>query len=710
MIEKVKADFTVLSVSEFIKEIYLYSDPFSVVWFAKNGKAKKSYVEIYAGFDIETFTVPGDHYAYMWIWQFSFYTKNGNYIIIGRTWDEFVKMIDAIKKILHLSAERRLLIGVANLSYEHQFLKCHFPFRWSKTFAKEKRQPLLAVLDDCIEFRDILAITGGSLATLAKEYTKTQKMAGDLDYSVPRTYADDLFSITTKTERMYCYTDVAIVAEFMQYLFNTYIIPEHYIPMTKTGLLRRKVKKKIREKGNGHKFAIMREIYRCFPASKSFYDWMMQYCFRGGYVHGNVRYADRVVNVRSFDITSSYPYTMLAYDGFPVSPFREENPADFWDLYNGGKHCLMMQIIFTNLRAKTDHAIESKSKCISISRNALIDNGRIRRCAQCNVVLTELDFTCYELYYAWDSMKIERVYSAVKGRLPKYLLEPLAEAYEQKAKMKHDGKSGTTEYALYKSLVNSAYGMSVTRMVEAEVCMMPKSGEWFINDSGFDYEKERKKAFLLPQWGVYICAYSRFRILSAIYALGSDAVYSDTDSIKFVGDHNDYFEYVNKKTRETMSSVCKRYNLDYNLFYDLGSFEAEYDGEEVQSKFLGAKRYLIKHDDKYEVTVAGLPKKALTGYFNRLKIQHEIFDYGKYPLDLFEIFRNKMLMDSEVSLKNAHCYNDEPHSSIINGTVCIEQASVGIYGIDFTMKLSDFYVALILAEKERNKIYENRIY
>lgn len=252
--------------------------------------------------------------------------------------------------------------------------------------------------------------------------------------------------------------------------------------------------------------------------------------------------------------------------------------------------------------------------------------------------------------------------------------------------------------------------MCVTRLVEKEIKMSDISCEWYADPKGFNYDEERKKAFLLPQWGIYICAYSRFRILSAIAALGKDACYSDTDSIKYVGNHDDYFAAVNKHTQKTMRDVCDRYGLDYKLFYDLGSFEREYDGDTVTAKFMGAKRYLIKHKDKFELTLAGLPKKALQGYFDRLKLQYEIYQYGEYPINMFDLFCDRMLLQAEVSLKNAHSYNDTPHETTINGYKCMELSSVGIYPIDFTMKLTDFYLALIQIEKERTEIYEDRIY
>lgn len=446
--------FTVITVGDFLKYPYLYDNPIDSIWISKKGKNKHCYLQLYCGFDIETYTTES-HNGYMYIWQFSLYGKDGNFIIIGRTWSDFVKLIDTLIDDLRLSKEKRLIIAVANLSFEHHFMKRHFSGRWTKLFAKEKRQPMYAVIDDCVEFRDVLMITGGSLSTLAKEYTKTQKLKGDLDYSIPRTR----FTQLTDKELQYCYNDVAILSEFMEYLFNKYIIPDKWIPLTKTGLLRREVKKALSSRGNGIKREIMREIYRCYPDNYDFYQLLMQWCFRGGYTHGNVRHAGKVLhNVKSYDITSSYPYTMLAYDGFPVSPLRRENPDDFYTLFNAGKHCLIFSAIFTNIRCKTDHAIESKSKCRVLSNNAIIDNGRVRSAGIMSVVMTELDFINYMLFMEWDNVQIEWLYSSVKGRLPRYLLMPIAKAYERKAKLKKGGKSKSPEYALQKSLVNSGYG------------------------------------------------------------------------------------------------------------------------------------------------------------------------------------------------------------------------------------------------------------
>lgn len=672
-----------IQAQDFISSPKTYIKPIKLITLHSRGKKECRYYQLYCGFDIETYTIPESHKAYMYVWQFSIY-GNENYVIIGRTWSEFHRLIDCLKKVLNLNSKRRIIIGVANLGYEFQFIRKQF--RWSKIFAKEIRQPIYAIMDNCIEFRDILQITGGSLVQLSKDYTVTQKLSGDLDYTIPRNSQTPL----TNDELQYCINDVAIVSEFMEYLFTTYIIPHKFIPLTKTGLLRREVKK-------GCSYNAKLEIYRCYPSDYNLYHNLMLWCFRGGYTHGNILFMDKKIKgLSGWDITSSYPYTMLAYDGFPVSPLLKEDPAEFNSRIN--THCCIIHAIFHDLKAKTPHAIESLSKCLSVSANKIIDNGRIRKADFIEVYITDLDYKIYDLYYDFSSVEILELYTSIKGRLPRYLLKPLWIAYEKKATLKKEGKSGTQEYTLAKSYINSAYGMCVTRLTEYEV-ILDNENNWDTVYS-FDYEKEKSKAFLLPQWGIYISAYSRYRLLTTLYKIQKNGtyqgIYCDTDSIKYVGNYDHIFEKDNEQTQQIMKKVCADYNLDYNLFNDLGSWEKEYSG--VMGKFLGAKRYIITNEKGVtSTTIAGLPKKALIEYCE------------KYNKNIYDVFSHNMIMNVEVAFKNASCYNDEPHTDIIEGVRMNELSSVGIYPIEFTMKLDDFYMKQILQFKERYTNYEDRI-
>ena len=70
-----------------------------------------------SAFDIETTSLylDGDiKSAPMYVWQFGI---NG-YVVIGRTWDEFENMLQAIIKKLDLAEDKRLVIYVHNLSFE----------------------------------------------------------------------------------------------------------------------------------------------------------------------------------------------------------------------------------------------------------------------------------------------------------------------------------------------------------------------------------------------------------------------------------------------------------------------------------------------------------------------------------------------------------------------------------------------------------------
>lgn len=680
-------EYLAITYNEFMKNPLLYLDYDDIVWIHKQGKNKHGYVHMYCGFDIETYTIPENHHGYMYIWQFSMYGKS-NYIVYGRTWYEFQNFINALIEYLNLSHERRLIVGVGNLSFEHQFMKQWF--KWGYCFARELRKPIVACLEnETIEFRDVLMITGGSLKQLAKEYTVTQKVDGeDLGYDIPRNYTTPL----TEKNLNYCLKDVAILAEYMYYIFNTYIIPDHYVPMTKTGLLRRQVKKSM-----GKRYIIKQEIYRAYPIDYKLYQLLMQYCFRGGYTHGNVRHMGKKISgFRSRDITSSYPYTMLCYDGFPNSPLKQEPVSLFYKRLE--THCCIFEVTFLKIKSKTDHAIESKSKCVDLSSDAIIDNGRVRCASVMTVWLTELDYVIYNKFYKWQTMTVNHLFTSVKGKLPKYLRLPLAHAYMKKAEMKHKGLSGTPEYALYKSLVNSAFGMCVTRLQEKEIKLSELFCEWYADGSAFDYEKEKKKAFLLPQWGIYVCAYSRYRLLNVLYATGQDGIYCDTDSIKYFGDYEKMFEQINNDTTLTVKKMCEELDLNYDLFYDLGSFESEYNGDYLSGKFLGAKRYIITHNGEDYVTIAGLPKQALIEYCKA------------NGLDIYDIFHDGMLLNIDVSMKNAVTYNDRDHYDIIDGVKCHERSSVGIYPNTFKLSLQSYYVNLINNYVKEWKNYENRIY
>lgn len=276
--------------------------------------------------------------------------------------------------------------------------------------------------------RDPLPISGGSLAQLAKDFTKTQKLVGDLDYSILRNSNTPI----KKGELQYTINDVVILKEWSEFIFRTYIIPQKYVPLTKTAILRRKVKDKA-PKG------VSDAIVVCMPSEK-LYHLMMKYLFRGGYVHANICNTDIILhNVTSLDLTSSYP-AQMNHGYYPMGKFYRINNIDS-EKFNHliEQECCMMVVTFYGITSTTNHSIESSSKCIELI-NPLIDNGRVASAEKMTVFINEVDYSLYCMFYKWDSMDIQVFYHTIRGRLPTYILDVLNEEYYNKAILKQSGK------------------------------------------------------------------------------------------------------------------------------------------------------------------------------------------------------------------------------------------------------------------------------
>ena len=649
----------------------------------KKGKNPMFYKILYCGFDIETTNIiDGEKKeAYMYHWRFSV----NNDVFLGRTWKSFNLFLSAFVRFNELSENIKVIIWVANLPFEFQFFRKRV--RVNKVFAKERLKPLYALCNDCLEFRDCLQITGGNLEFLAKNFTRTKKMVGDLDYSIIRNSK----TILTEKEKQYCINDVVILSEFSEFIFNEYIIPQKFIPITKTGLLRQKVK--FNAPKNIHDI-----IDYCMPPER-LYKIMMRWLFRGGYVHANIcKVGDLLYSVGSFDLTSSYP-AQMNHGYYPCGRlYRIKNVSHetFYSLIK--EECCMFVITFFNIKSITNHSIESKSKCMFLSNDAVIDNGRVSSASKMTVFITEIDFEIYRMFYSWDNFEIDVFYHTIRGKLPRYLLDVLNSEYEGKAILKKQGKEKTKEYAIKKGSVNSAYGLLVTRMVENEVIY---DGEWSVENDNFNYEKEKSKLVLLPQWGIYVTAHARFAVLSTMKkviddskGLIDDVVYSDTDSLKIenVDSHRWIFEEYNEK----IITLNKSLFPGKPLFWDLGCFD--YEGTSEKFKTLGAKRYINTKKGKIEVTIAGLPKGTLQDYCEKKNI------------DIYEFFNSGMMLDIGFSNKLTTKYNDEYHSALVDGELMEEFSSVALYDIPFTMSLDKYYLSLILElEKEKEK-YEKRVY
>lgn len=755
----------------------------------------KNISDICMGFDIE-FTkvvdeqdcVVTDARSYMYHWQFAV----NDLIITGRTWNEFDTFFDilatATKRELdnamytngELSEEMQpeVIIWVANLPCEFQFIKDRI--KSHKIFAKDKRK---IVTDDMqtgaiaehrkkgkktyikytpvFRLQDCLAVTGGSLAQLAKDFTATKKLKGDLDYTITRNSQ----TVLTDKELHYCYNDVAILSEWHKYYYKTYIV-QNYAPLTMTGLLRHEVKKLQTEQD-------LIDVQNMLPNYPE-YEYAMNYLFKGGYAHANAFNTNIEIDneVYSWDITSSYPYVMLCYNSYPLAQFNDDknlettfnqlskNPVDLQDFIETltDKVRFYATVEITCPVSKTQNTYISISKCINdkeiyMYSNAyaddnypvtLLDNGRINRTARTITAETDLDILTILDMYDFAEIKFSNVKSCYKlGSLPGFLTEPIKNNYELKCKLKHAGKSGTTEYVLSKVKVNAGFGMTCAKLVLNNIDYDEIQRKWITKTTVDEQNGKTESAimneqlFLNPMWGIWVTSFARRRLMQVIIKAGDKSVVSDTDSIYSKKD-DELVAYINKINEEVEAKNALIFNNN-PVFLDLGTWDkqsVDKNGNHIAyERFatMGSKRYVLYgwNDGKYgwKQTIAGLPKPVLKKFCekynkcvdkmkkaksnnNQRMIQYcdkyfDIIDpYQDYDrqkhIDVMQVFNNKdgFFIPKQFSQKTCVKYHDTDHSDYVtdkagNTELMSEKSSMSVVDVDFSLKMSDKYLTVL---------------
>lgn len=683
--------------------------------------SSKQCISVYpvaAAFDIETTNDEETKAAYMYHWQFAL----ADNVFAGRTWDDFFLLIDYLTQSAYYS-KGILYVFIHNMDFEATFLIPRLYNRGliKRVFAKSQHDPLEIELTNGIIFRDTAALTNMSLAALAKNYTKTQKLKGDLDYKIKRNSSTPL----TEAEKQYCINDVVILKEYAEQLHAEYTLNRLKIPLTSTGIVRQYIKTQIPVE---KRWPIKKSVQKLFPKTLKAYQNAMRYLFRGGYTHAQTGACDQILHdVTSYDLTSAYPSVMI-HNVYPMTEFHEvydPTTERIEKMISDGK-AVLFTVEFTNIRARGAHCYESKHKLIDFSRDqAVFENGRLYRAAKATVLITEVDYEIYKMVYDWDKIEIINARYAHKARLPEYLYRSVLEFYRNKQELKLKCKEieKSLEYAANdphateadvnilkdclsntkkmlmkaKGMLNSTYGMCVSRLnfgtwtygshvdpdTEEEVI------GWYEED-GQTYETQTARQVLSPYWGIYVTAYTRLRIMKALCHFDEYALYSDTDSVKILNTApgmQEYFDSINAEIRERNRVICERYQLPYELYADLGTFDCE--GTYDRFKTLGAKRYIYEKHGLIEAVIAGLPKSATDQFVEK---------FG--PDAMFRKFRDGMWF--EYADKNAHHYAAET-SAVIDGERMHEYASCYIYETSFGMTIEPVFISQIAERKEKFK-------
>lgn len=660
---------------------------------------KEWYFNIPCAFDIETTSFidsNGDKCACMYIWMLGI---NG-YVVIGRTWDELMIAINIISKFLELGDGLYLPIYVHNLSYEFQFIKDRF--EWEKIFSLDSRKPNYARTKSGIEFRCSYQLSGTNLATVGKNLQKYKvaKMVGDLDYSKIRNSKTEL----SKDELKYCIHDVLVVMAYIQECIDIEGDITQ-IPMTKTGYVRRYVKKKCLGTSK-HRNVRYRKFIKNLTLGVDEYK-LLRRAFQGGFTHASSFYSGQILHdVDSYDFTSSYPTVMLC-ELFPMSKGEYVTINSMDDFYNNlNMYCCLFDVKFTNIRAKVLYEdYLSKSHCYNIV-NSEVNNGRIVNADSLITTITDIDFKIISAMYEWDNIQIGTFIRYKKQYLPKEFIDAILTLYEDKTKLK-DVKGKETEYMLAKANLNSLYGMIVTDICRDEV--LYEDSEWNVLTADIEtcikkYNNSRAR-FLFYPWGVWVTAYARLNLFTGIISCGEDYIYSDTDSIKILhGDkHLDYIEKYNDMVNQKISNAMTYigYPIERTRPKTIKGIEKpigiwDYEGHYNSFKTLGAKRYIWQNDNGYQMTIAGLNKK--TGLEYLLSLESD-------DVTVFDLFTNDMYIPKGHTGKMIHTYIDEPRKGYIEdyqGNIAEydEVSCLYMEDADYTLSIGREYANYLMGIRE----------
>ena len=666
-------------------------------WIRKTRK-KIYYCNYPVSFDIETssFEVNGEKQVCMYIWQYAI----GDNVYIGRTWYEFMQFNKILTDGLGLNENRRLIVYVHNLSYEFQFMRKYYD--WCDIFALAERKLIYACTVTGIEFRCSYILSNKSLDSLGASLKKPiAKLKGSLDYDLIRSSDTPL----DNEELQYCIHDVLIVTEYIREL----IVQEGNIlkiPLTQTGYVRRYCKKMCLYGDSDDKykridsFMRYRKLMDRLTLTKHEY-FMLKRAFMGGFTHANIFYVDRVLqDVESQDLTSSYPTVCIA-DLFPMSKGKLVHPETMkeFDKYVH-KYCCVFDIRIYNLQNTfLNEAIISKSKCWECV-NPVINNGRLESADMIGITITEQDYFMFSKFYTWDNVAVGDMYVYRRGYLPTPFIESILKFYTDKTVLKgltDDEGHELEEYTLSKGMLNSTYGMTVTDICRSEIVY---DGMWAENIP--DYEQaiadynESKGRFLFYPWGVWVTAHARRNILSAIYNIGNDYVYSDTDSVKYLHPekHTEFFEQYNTEIIEKLKKAMRYHGISEDAIQPenskgikkpMGVFTDE--GKYLKFKTQGAKRYMYTNERGTSITVAGLGKKQGGQYITSQK-------------DPYKFFSNGMFIPAQHTGKLLHTYIDE----VMEGDATDYQgkrfhyrelSGVHLGPCEFSMSMTDQFLQLL---------------
>lgn len=460
-----------------------------------------------------------------------------------------------------------------------------------------------------------------------------------------------------------------------------------------------------------------------------------------------------ITSMKSKDKCSHYPFQMVAKK-FPMArgTFIGEVNEDYLDWAIEEDWCCLFTVVFENITSKFlfDSYISS-SHCQVLSKDAVINNGRVSSADKLQATITERDWLIIKRVYEWDNVEIHnlRIYPA--GYLPRPFIMAVLNLYQKKTTLKGiDDK--IIEYMVSKNMLNADYGMIVTNIIR-DIYEYSNSSGWSTQQGNTEDQlnsyNSNYNRFLFYAWGVWVTAWARYELWDAILALGQDYIYSDTDSVKYINNHEDYFLDYNLKVIFELKKVCNYYDIPWEMVAPktkkgetkiLGVWED--DAEYLMFKTDGAKRYMYTYTNGESLfTVSGVNKKfgmpyLLSTYcgvdfetariaYNPTKeereldenkdsiskramkkIEQQFFDSENKLYDrMFDEFKEGLYFPPDATGKSTLTYKDSPLVGVVtdyqgNTAPVFEYSYIHMEPQSYLMSISDDYLRFLLGYRD----------
>ena len=665
----------------------------------KKGKTldRIAYYDLACSYDIESTTIINTErpFAFMYHWQICI----EDYVFFGRTWEEFVDFNDTITRALECEIYKdgeelhgtSLVYYVHNLNYEFQF-SSWFMGDFINPMFTDKYCPLIVPCAIGITYRCSYRLSNKSLDKFTDKMPH-HKLTGTFDYTKIRTSKSQL----TNLEKAYCYCDVRSLSEAIRDRLTKDKYNIASIPLTSTGYVRKDARLEMRKnKKNRDRFIESKlddHLYK-----------LCRLAFRGGNTHANALYiGDHLHNVKSWDLVSSYPAWILTKT-YPIGKFEKvANTATLLDNLDSicKKYCLLVTIRLHDFeyigKCGVPYISESKTLIrVDDLKKCKIDNGRIVECPFAQLTLTELDLKIVLRDYSFSKIEIIECYRSWRGMLPQELRSVVMGYYKQKTALKGiEDPEGINQYnyARQKEYLNAGYGMMVQRVdhfkydyIDHEYIPVKQTLQ-----EQLDEFYSSRSSFLSYQHGVWVCAWARYVLQLGLDIAGEDTVYCDTDSVKYIGDHEQQFEELNEKLiANAVKAGAVAKNKDGKEF-PIGI----YDQEKTYTDFktLRSKCYIYSYDNGKTIhaTISGVDKKTGAEYFTK---------------NGFEALHDGTSIDISGKV-SAKYNNDRPHFIEINGVKMLTASNIALIPSAYTVKLDKSHVAFVETMKKTvKKFYE----